>query len=131
MRMDKLTVKSQEALGRAQELAAEEQHPHVGPLHLLAALLEQQGNGQSASFAAAILQKIGANLDQLRSIVNSELSRQVRSSGGQVSADPKLQAVLAAAQKEADRFKDQYLSVEHLLLGVFRIGYRLVSSMLS
>ena len=121
MRTDKLTVKSQEALARAQELATEGQHPYVGPLHLLAALLEQRGNGERASFAVAILQKIGANLDQLRSITDSELSRQVRSSGGQLSMDPKLQEVLSAAQKEADRLKDQYVSVEHLLLAVAEV----------
>jgi len=121
MRTDKLTVKSQEALARAQELASEGQHPYVGPLHLLAALLEQRGNGERASFAVAILQKIGANLDQLRSITNSELSRQVRSSGGQLSMDPKLQEVLTAAQKEADRLKDQYVSVEHLLLALAEV----------
>ena len=118
MRMDKLTVKSQEALARAQELASENQHPQVGPLHLLAALLEQRGNGEPASFAVAILQKIGANVDQLRSIVGSELSRQPRSIGGQLSMDPKLQEVLTGAQKQADHLKDQYVSLEHLLLAL-------------
>src|SRR5437762_14361678 len=76
-RLDKLTVKSQEAVQRAQELATEKGHPEMEPLHLLAALVEDQ-----EGVARPILEKIGVNIPQLQRQINAELGRKPQVSGG-------------------------------------------------
>jgi len=114
MRLDRLTVKAQEALGAAQGLAAEAGHPSVGPLHLLDALLKQEGG-----LAPALLEKVGIPTDRIGSIVASELSRlPTQSSGGGMAMDSAMNAVFAHAEKEARELKDEYTSVEHFLLGL-------------
>ncbi len=118
MRLDKLTIKAQEALSGAQERAATEQHAQVSPMHLLAAMVHEPDGG----IVAPILDKVGANLARVRQIVSSELQRLPTVSGGQQSIDPQLQEVLTAAQHEADQLKDQYVSTEHLLLALSRVA---------
>jgi len=113
-RADKLTVKSQEALQRAQSLASEKGHPEMDPLHLLAAMLEQ-----ADGVAQPILEKIGVKVPQLRNQVNAELDRKPQVSGGsQPMGSRQFMAVLDAAQKEAAAMKDEFVSVEHLLLAL-------------
>ena len=113
-RLDKLTVKSQEAVQRAQTLASEKGHPEMDPLHLLSALLEEQDG-----VARPILEKIGVNVSQLQKQVNAELDRRPQVSGGsQPNANRQLLAVLEAALKEATAMKDEFVSVEHLLLAL-------------
>src|SRR3954469_17480448 len=113
-RLDKLTVKSQEAVQRAQTLASEKGHPEMDPLHLLAALLDEQ-----EGVARPILEKIGVNVPQLQRQVNTELDRKPQVSGGsQPMANKQLLAVLEAALKEATAMKDEFVSVEHLLLAL-------------
>jgi len=116
-RFDKLTIKSQEALARAQALASERGHPEIDPLHLLAALI-----ADPEGIAQAILERIGANRGQLSRIVEAELNHLPKVSGGappQVSAA--LQKTLDAAQREADAMKDDYVSAEHLLLAMVKV----------
>jgi ATP-dependent Clp protease ATP-binding subunit ClpB len=67
-RFEKLTIKAQEAVARSQELAAEAGNPQIEPVHLLAALLDEQGG-----IVRPVLDKIGANTTQLEQIVESEL----------------------------------------------------------
>ena len=120
MRLDKLTVKAQEALAAAQAAAAEAGHPGVGPLHLLDALLRQEGG-----LAAALLVKVGLPPDRVGSVVASELSRLPRQSeGGGMALEPVMNTVLAAAEKEARGLKDEYTSVEHFLLALSRCPAR-------
>jgi len=96
-RLDKLTVKSQEAVQRAQTLASEKGHPEMDPLHLLAALLDEQ-----EGVARPILEKVGVNVPQLKRQVDTELSRRPQVSGGSTPmANKQLLAVLEAALKEA------------------------------
>ena len=120
MQLDKLTVKSQEALARAQQQATDAEHPQVGPLHLLAAMIEGNGTGDAngGNVAVPILRKIGVNVDQVRSMLDAELARLPKAAGGQTGLHPQLQQIVSAAQKEADALKDQYVSVEHLLLAL-------------
>src|SRR6187200_1247915 len=100
-RQDKLTVKSQEAVQRAQTLASEKGHPEMDPLHLLAALIDEP-----ESVARPILEKIGVNLQQLRRQIQSELDRKPQVSGGsQPNANRPLLAVLEASLKEATAMK--------------------------
>jgi len=114
MRLDKLTVKAQEALSAAQAVASQAGHAAIGPLHLLDALLRAEGG-----LAAPLLEKVGIPPDRIRSVVASELSRlPSQSAQAALATDPALDAVLLRAQKEAGDLKDEYISVEHLLLAL-------------
>src|SRR6056297_3065720 len=114
MRLDKLTVKSQEAIMEAQSRASEAGNPSVTPLHLLKALLDQE-----PSLALTLLERVGVPEDRIRSIVDSELERlPSQSTGGGMSMEPALNQVLTRAEKEARDLKDEYVSVEHILLAL-------------
>ena len=117
LRMDKLTIKGQEAVGRAQSLAAEGGNPQIEALHLLGGLLQE-----SEGIVAPLLEKIGVDLTQLNSTVDSELERLPKVSGG---ASPpvgqSLAQVLQGAQSEADRMKDEFISTEHLLIALTKV----------
>jgi ATP-dependent Clp protease ATP-binding subunit ClpB len=113
-RFDKLTIKAQEAVQRAQELAADRGNPQIDVLHLLAALLaEKEG------IVAPVLDKIGANRPQLSRMVEGELGHLPKVSGG---APPQpsqsLMQIFEAAQREAGTMKDDFVSTEHLLLAL-------------
>jgi len=114
MRIDKFTVKAQEAIARAQELASGQGNPAVTTVHLLAGLLGEQEGG----IVRPLLEKVGADVDRIRQITESEIRRLPSAAGGQLSADRSLQQVLDRAQAEADRLKDQFVSTEHLLLAL-------------
>ncbi len=116
-RFDKLTIKAQEAVERAQSLAADEGHPEIDPLHLLAALL-----GETEGITGSILDRIGANRAQLDKIVRSELGHFPKVAGG-TAPQPGgvLGKTLEAAQHAADAMKDDYVSTEHLLLALSRV----------
>ncbi len=114
MRFDKFTVKAQEALANAQSLAAEKQHGEVTALHVLSALL-----GDKEGIIRPLLAKLGVDAGQLDSGVEAQLDRLPSVSGGaQLGMARDVSEVLAVAQKEADRLKDEYVSTEHLLLGL-------------
>jgi len=113
-RMDKLTIKAQEAVALAQSMAADQGNPQVSSVHLLASLL-----AESRGVVGAVLDKIGANRAQLSKIVDSELRQFSKVSGGMPpQADPELHRVLEAAAKEASIMKDDFVSTEHLLLAL-------------
>ena len=114
MRLDKLTVKAQEAIMAAQGVAAELGHAAIGPLHLLSALLKQEGG-----LVAPLLEKVGVPRDRIVSVVDSELGRlPSQSTGGGMGMDAQLNAVFTRAEKEARDLTDEYTSVEHLLLAL-------------
>ena len=113
-RFDKLTIKSQEALAQAQGLAAEAGHPQVEPLHLLSALL-----AEAEGVVAPVLERIGAHGRQLRAMVDSELRRLPRATGGSPpQPGSELREVLETSAREAERMKDEYVSTEHLLMAL-------------
>jgi len=114
MRIDQFTVRAQEAMARAQERAGSAGNPAVVPVHLLAGLLAEDEGG----IVKPLLEKVGANVPQLRRITDAELDRLPRAVGGQLAIDRTLQEVFDRAQKEADRLKDQFVSTEHLLLAL-------------
>src|SRR3954452_16930519 len=116
MRFDKLTIKAQEAVVRAQELAQQNNHAELLPLHLLAALL-----AETEGVVSPILQKVGANVQRIGQIVSTELERLPKATGTQLGMSRSLQDVFAQAQKEADRLKDEYTSTEHLLLALTEV----------
>jgi ATP-dependent Clp protease ATP-binding subunit ClpB len=116
MRFDKFTVKAQEAVQRAQELAQQRNHAEILPLHLLAALLSE-----SEGVVHPLLQKLGANVGAVQQRVNSELDRLPNATGIQLQINRTTQDVFNTAQKEADRLKDEYVSTEHLLLALSQV----------
>jgi ATP-dependent Clp protease ATP-binding subunit ClpB len=115
MRLDKLTIKSQEALSEAQSFAGERGHGVIEPAHLLHALLQQ-----SEGVTTPLLQKLGVLLDPLQDEVERILGQVAKVSGP--AAQPRLSEtmarVLEAAFREADQLRDEYVSTEHLLLAV-------------
>lgn len=114
MRLDKFTIKAQEALAGAQSRAVEAGHSEVSGLHLLMALLEDR-----EGIIRPLLAKLGVEGERLTSVVESELHRLPTLSGGsQPGMSRDLSAVLAAAQKQADQLKDEYVSTEHLFLAM-------------
>jgi ATP-dependent Clp protease ATP-binding subunit ClpB len=114
MQLDKLTMKSQEALQDAQRLAREQSHQEMDGEHLLLALI-----GQSESLVPELLQKIGVPPAKLQPDLEKELARRHKIQGGNDPyAGRDLQKALDAAQSEANKLKDDYVSTEHLLLGL-------------
>ncbi len=114
--MDKLTTKSQEALAEAIRLATDAGNPQVEPLHLLAALLAQQGG-----VAVALLDAVGVNRGEVESRVNAALAALPASEGSSVQqpgASRTLSRVISDAGKEATALGDAYISTEHLLIAV-------------
>jgi ATP-dependent Clp protease ATP-binding subunit ClpB len=122
MDLNRLTQKSQEALAAAQDLATRAGHTEVDGEHLLAALLDQPDG-----LVARLLTAMGADPAGLRSALEAELGRKPRTTRpatqpGQVSVTQRLARVLDAAQREATRMKDEYVSVEHLLVALVEEG---------
>ena len=114
MQLDKLTVKSQEALQDAQRLARERSHQELYGEHLLLALL-----GQAESLVPELLRRFGVPPERLQADLETELSRRHKvEGGGDPYAGRDLQKALEAAQAEAAKLKDDYVSTEHLLLGL-------------
>jgi len=112
--MDKLTIKAQEAIVGAQSLAASQGNPEIEGLHLLSTLLEDP-----AGVVVALLKKIGTQLDTLQSTTASELQRLPRSSNSrQPGISASLQKGLEAAASSAEGMKDEFVSTEHLLMGL-------------
>lgn len=117
-RFDKLTIKAQEAVQHAQELAADAGNPQIDPLHLLAALIREE-----EGIVKPLLDKIGVNRDQLGRMVQGELGHLPKQSGsaGQPGISTALSQVLDAAQREAGTMKDDFVSTEHLLLALTKV----------
>jgi ATP-dependent Clp protease ATP-binding subunit ClpB len=118
IRWDKFTVKAQEAVQRASELASEHGNPEVLPMHLLTALLEDK-----EGIVAPIMEKIGIGPQSVLSDLYQGMERLPKVSGG--AAQPTLSQaanqLLDRAFKEADNFKDEYVSTEHLLLAATQL----------
>ena len=119
MRLDKLTIKSQEALQQAQGLAEKRNHQAIDVEHLLFALL-----GQPEGVATSLLQKLGVPLNALTDRLQKALDRlpQVSGGAGQTYITPRLKKTIENAESEAESLKDEYVSAEHLLLAMVQDG---------
>jgi ATP-dependent Clp protease ATP-binding subunit ClpB len=116
MRLDKMTIKAQEALQAAMDAASTHNHQQIEPLHLLLALIEQQDG-----IVTPILQKLGVNQNPLLENAREEMKKLPGVYGGgagQVYMSPALARMVEKAWKEAERLKDEYLSTEHLLIAL-------------
>jgi len=124
MNINKYTEKAQEAVLGAQQLADREGHAELLPEHLLVTLIEQR-----EGIVPSIIQKIGADPAAVATAVRGELGRLPRAHGGsQVSLSPRLRQVTDAAEQEAERLKDDYVSTEHLFIAIASEGRRSIGS---
>ena len=115
VRIDKYTQMMQEALQAAQDLASQANHPQITNEHFLSALL-----GQSEGIARPLLEKIGANVDQLREHLRSELERRptIHGAAADLRLSNELRNMLDNAEKEMSKLKDEFTSAEHYLLAL-------------
>ena len=118
MKFDKFTLKAQEALATAQQIAMAKSHTVTSPLHLLSALCSDD-----TGVTIEILKKIGANVSRIREMIQSELGRMAQGNGNtQIMPDPAFSQVVLDAQNRADKMGDEYLSVEHLFLALASVN---------
>lgn len=121
MRMDKLTIKSQEAIQEAQRLAEKKGNQELQPEHLLWAILED-----SEGVATQILKRIGIDAKMLQKDLDKEIEKFPKVLGatpvGQIYISQRLKEAIENAFKEAEHLTDEYVSIEHLLLSLISIG---------
>jgi ATP-dependent Clp protease ATP-binding subunit ClpB len=114
LRFEKMTVKAQEAVQSAQEVAARHENQQIEPIHLLAALVSQ-----ADGVVSPLLARLGVRSETLSQEIEREIARLPKVQGfGQQNMGRPLNDVLERAFKEADSFKDEYVSTEHLFLAI-------------
>jgi ATP-dependent Clp protease ATP-binding subunit ClpB len=118
IRWDKFTLKSQEAIQKSSSLANENGQPEVMPIHLLMALVEDK-----EGIILPLLQKVGIPTEQLLASARQAIAGLPKVSGAtsEPGLSSNMQKVLQDASKEAEDFKDEYVSTEHLLLALAQI----------
>ena len=116
MNLNRFTQRSIDAISYAQQMAQSDQHPQVTPEHLLAALLKQE-----EGLIPQIIKKLGGDLPALTAELDSALDLLPKQTGGQLYPSNELSQVLLRAEKELKQFKDEYVSVEHLLLAMLEV----------
>ncbi|HTK04651.1 MAG TPA: ATP-dependent chaperone ClpB [Candidatus Eisenbacteria bacterium] len=123
MNPNKFTTKSREAIDAAQAAAMDRGHAELTPGHLLLALLEQKDG-----VVVSVCKKIGADIDRLRKLaagfVDDLPASDQDAETVQLGASPLLVKIFRQAEKEATRFGDEYLSTEHLLLGILAVDHK-------
>ncbi|MGN8891017.1 ATP-dependent chaperone ClpB [Dysosmobacter sp. HCP28S3_G4] len=127
MNAEKYTQKTLDAFRTAQSMAQENQNQYLTPEHLLYALLDQDGG-----LIPSIFGKMGVDCDGLLSELDTLIGRLPKVSGGSgdVYASPETGKVLSVAEKTAEKLHDEYISVEHLMLGIFSEGTSQVKQLL-
>ena len=114
LRFDKMTVKAQEALQESQEIAARHEQQEIAPLHLLSALVSQ-----TDGVVPSLLTRLGIRSEMIAGEIERELARLPKVQGySQQTMGRALNDVLEQALKEADKFKDEYVSTEHIFLAI-------------
>jgi ATP-dependent Clp protease ATP-binding subunit ClpB len=119
MDLNKLTQKSQEAVAQAQSLASQRNHQQIDVEHLLLALLSQD-----AGLVPKLLARLEVPVQELVNRLESELDKvpSVEGAGTEIYVSRRLSNVMSAALQQAEKMKDDYASVEHLLLAIFEEG---------
>ena len=120
MNLKRYTEKSQEAVLAAQQLAERHHHPQIEPEHLLVTLIDQ-----ADGVVPAVLRRLGVEPPRVLQEARERLGRQPQAhGGGEAAPSPRLRGVAQAAEREAERLNDDYVSTEHLLLAVVLEGGR-------
>ena len=117
MQLDRFTQKAQEAILAAQATAERLHSPVLDAEHLLSALVEPDDG-----IPAETLRRLGVDLPAFRGEIAAALARRARIEGGSLALDPRAKSVIERAEAEAKRLGDEYVSTEHLLLGVAEAG---------
>src|SRR5919106_502691 len=113
MRLDKFTLRGQEAIQSAIELGERNQNQQVEPEHLLVAMLEQP-----EGIVRPVLGKLGANVAVILNDTQAAVARFPRVQGGQQYFSNRMTQIFTASQKQADQMQDEFISTEHLLLAI-------------
>jgi ATP-dependent Clp protease ATP-binding subunit ClpB len=113
MRLERFTLRGQEAVRAAIEKAEINQHQQVEPEHLLIAMLEQ-----AEGIVRPLLAKIGANVQVILNDVQAAIGRFPQVKGGSQYFSPRINQVFNVAQKQAEKMQDEYISTEHLLFAI-------------
>jgi ATP-dependent Clp protease ATP-binding subunit ClpB len=113
MRLDRFTLRAQEAVQTAIEQAERNQNQQVEPEHLLAAMLEQP-----EGIVRPILGKLSVNVTVVSNDIQAAIARFPRVQGGQQYFSPRLSQIFTAAQKQAESMQDEFISTEHLLIAI-------------
>ena len=119
IRWDKLTVKAQEAMQRANDLASEHGNPELQPVHILAALIEDR-----EGIVPPLLERVGLHVPTVQAEAMREIEKLPKVSGGgatQAHLSDAASQMLENAFKEAAKFKDEFVSTEHMLLGITKL----------
>ena len=118
MKWDRFTVMSQEAFNLAQSRAEELGHQELRPEHILWAFLNQEGN-----IVNSVLAKIGVSSSKILKDIELTLDKIPKvKGGGEIYLSSSLRKIMNDAQREADKFKDEYVSTEHLFLAILKEG---------
>ena len=117
MQLDRFTQKAQEAIVAAQASAQRLDSPVLDAEHILSALVEPDDG-----VPAETLRRLGVDLPGFRGELAAFLSNRARIKGGSLAMDPRARRVIESAEAEARRLGDEYVSTEHLLLGVAELG---------
>ncbi len=128
MNAEKFTQKTIETINTAQAMAQENGNQYLTPAHLLYALIDQDGG-----LIGSLLTKMGADCDAMLGELDAEIAKLPRVSGGsgETYASPETSKLLRFAEKAAEKLGDEYISVEHLMLGMFSEGGPAVRKILS
>jgi ATP-dependent Clp protease ATP-binding subunit ClpB len=115
MQPDRFTIKTQEAIAAASQLAERHRNPQIGPEHLLLALIDQEGG-----LTGSVLKKLGVSVEQIRRTAEAAIEGLPTVTGGGQASGPssELVAVLRAGEEQMRTLGDEYLSTEHLLLAL-------------
>ena len=113
MNLNNFTIKSREAIERAQQIAMEHQHQSIEVLHLLGAMLDMD-----ESVTPFILKKAGINTASIKNIVDAAISSLPKVSGGEVYISRELNDVLIKAKSKLKEWNDEYIALEHLILAI-------------
>ena len=116
MNLNRFTQRSIDAVSYAQQMAQSETHPQITPEHLLAALLKQE-----EGLVPQVIKKMGADLNSLTKEIDDALKMLPKQQGGQLYPSNELSQIMLDAEKELKQFKDEYVSVEHLLLAMLKV----------
>ncbi len=128
MRFDKFTIKSQELIQEANSRASRYNHQQIEPEHLLEAMLDD-----SNGIAGSIMRKIGVTPDNINQELKPLIEKlpKVEGAAGEIYISQRTKKVLDKAFEEADQMKDQYVSIEHIFLGIAEEKQSSLAQMLS
>ncbi|AMC12159.1 ATP-dependent chaperone ClpB [Lutibacter profundi] len=115
MNLNKFTIKSQEAIQQAQQIAQSNEHQQIENSHILKGIFEVDEN-----VIPFILNKLGVNIELLKSLIDKTIESYAKVTGGDIMLSRNASKMLNIAETEAKKMKDEYVSIEHLILAILK-----------